>query len=131
MNSETTHLSSWVLGLCDANVKTLRSSFNYERHFLRSRIQVSISSTFYVQIFRTMVHFCNFFLLHVRRKSCQNGHLYEKFVRRMLMKLIAGFNFINIMRAPFLYQSIFSSFSLVTVGLWNFFAQKYWRKSCS
>jgi len=38
-------------------------------------------------------------------------------------------NFVNILRAPFLYISLLHSFSIVTVWLLNFLAQKYWGKS--
>jgi len=37
---------------------------------------------------------------------------YEKFVCKMLMKLTAGVNFTNILRAPFLHESSFCSFSI-------------------
>ncbi len=54
--------------------------------------QVSILSTFNSRIFRTNVILAAFssYILALGRNS------YEKFVRRMLMKLTAGVNFINI-----------------------------------
>jgi len=42
-----------------------------------------------------------------------------------------GVNFINILWAPFLYESALQSFSLITVRRSNFLAKKYLRKSCS
>ncbi len=45
--------------------------------------QVSISSTLYVRIFRTIVVFSSYIL-------CCQKNLYEKFARLMLMKLTAG-----------------------------------------
>jgi len=38
-------------------------------------------------------------------------------------------NYINILLAPFLYESTLGSFSLVTVWLWNFLMPKYCRKA--
>jgi len=46
----------------------------------------------------------------------EKRHLYEKLVRKMLMKLTPGVNFINILRTSFLNESKLSSFSLVTFG---------------
>jgi len=63
---------------------------------------LSIFSTFYVRIFRTNVRFGSFFYVHVTRKSCQNGRSYEKFVRRMLMKLTPVVNFFNILCPSFM-----------------------------
>jgi len=40
--------------------------------------------------------------------------LYERFVRLILMKLTTGVNFINVKHANFSFESLFSSFSLVT-----------------
>jgi len=69
--------------------------------------QVSISSMFYVQIFRTNVVFSTYFLALLKNS-------YEKCARKTLMKLTPGVNFINILQAHFLYESELSSFSLVT-----------------
>jgi hypothetical protein len=51
--------------------------------------QVSISSTFYIQIFRTNVVFGSLFYVHVTREKLQKRRKYKKFVRKMLMKLTA------------------------------------------
>jgi hypothetical protein len=66
---------------------------------------VSISSTFYVRIFRTNVVFLvTFWLCH--------KNSYEKFARLTLMKLTAGVNFINILHTVFSYESLFSTYVL-------------------
>jgi len=43
----------------------------------------------------------------------------------------AGVNFIHILLVPFSYESVLSSFSLITVWLFDFLAKEYWVKSCS
>jgi len=43
----------------------------------------------------------------------------QKCVRKLLMKLTAGVNFINILREYFLYKSALRSFSLVKFWLWQ------------
>jgi len=48
---------------------------------------VSISSTFYIQIFRTNVVLAAFFYVHVTREKLQKQCSYDKFVRKMLMTL--------------------------------------------
>jgi len=58
---------------------------------------VSISSTFYVQIFRTFVISAAFlsYILALAK------NLYKKFARKTLMKLTSGVNLTNILRAAF------------------------------
>jgi len=56
---------------------------------------VSISSTFYIQIFRTNVVLAAFFYVHVTREKLQKQCLYEKFVCKMLMKLITDLRIRN------------------------------------
>ena len=43
----------------------------------------------------------------------------------------AGVNFTNILRAPFSYESLLSSFSVDKLRFKFFLAKGYWRKSCS
>jgi len=61
---------------------------------VRIFIQVLISSTFYVRIFRTnfLYEHClgSFFYVHVAREKLPKQGSYEKFVRKMLMKLTTG-----------------------------------------
>jgi hypothetical protein len=45
--------------------------------------------------------------------------LYEKAACIILVKLITGVNFINVLREHFLYECLFGSFSLVTFSLWK------------
>ncbi len=54
---------------------------------LQYRERVSISSTFYIQIFCTNV---SFFYVLVTREKLPKQNLYEKFVNKMLMKLTKG-----------------------------------------
>ncbi len=49
--------------------------------------QVSISSTFYLQFFSYEHHFGSFFYVHVTREKLPKQCSYEKFVRKMLVKL--------------------------------------------
>jgi hypothetical protein len=71
---------------------------------------MSISSTLNARIFRTN------FLPNITRKAAETSYSYEKFVRRMLMKLTAGVNFINVFFACFFCSNvlfgIFSSYVL-------------------
>jgi len=48
--------------------------------------QVSISSTFYIQIFHSARCFGSFCYEHVTREKLPKQRLYEKFIRKMLMK---------------------------------------------
>jgi len=76
-----------------------------EKPVVRSKFayQESISSTFYLQVLCTKVIF--------------SPKYNKKGVQKMLMKLTPGVNFINVLRSPFSYESIFDSFSLVLVWL--------------
>jgi len=49
------------------------------------------------------------------------GSMSVKASSKMLMKLTRGVNFINFLCALFLYESLFSSFSLLKVWLWTNF----------
>ncbi len=73
-----TLLSHFLLSICNSAlnfINGLRARFSYERF----RFGIS------------------FLVTHVRRKR----HLWEKFVRKMLMKLTPGVNYINVLRAAF------------------------------
>jgi hypothetical protein len=50
---------------------------------------------------------------------------------KMLMTLTPTVNFTNILLAAFLYESVFCSFSLLTVWLGNFLVKEYRLKGCS
>jgi len=52
-----------------------------------------------------------------KRKALQNTFV-QKVLCNMLMKLIPVVNFIIVLQAPFLYEFLFGSFSLVTFWLW-------------
>jgi len=54
---------------------------------------------------------CN---VHVTKKKLPKRRAYEKNAQKMLMKLTARVNFINIFQTNFLYKHCFGSFSLVT-----------------
>jgi len=58
-----------------------------------------ISSTFYMQIFRTNVFFSSFFYLHV--EMLPKKRLYEKDSQKTLMKLTPGVDFIMNLKAAF------------------------------
>jgi len=82
----------------------------------RPSVQVSISSTFYT---------------HILRQYFRKKILYKKRVRKMLMKLAPGVNFIIILRSAFSYASVLFTFSLMTVWVSNFLLIEYRQKSCS
>jgi hypothetical protein len=42
-----------------------------------------------------------------------------------------GFNFTNILRAAFSYESFLRSFSVLTIWVYNFLVKGFWCKSCS
>jgi len=64
--------------------------------------------------------------MHADPKRSKNTQASNK----MLMKLMTGYNFINILLVPFWYQSALQSFS-ITVWLCNFLVKEYWCKSCT
>jgi len=64
-------------------------------------LQVSISSTLKVQIFRTKIRFGSFYYIHVTWEKLPKGHSYKKFVCLMLMKLTPGVNFNNMLCTAF------------------------------
>jgi len=73
-----------------------------DRYRSKERIhdcKMSISSTFYVQTL-----FQQFFYVHVTSKKLPKQRSYKKFMRKMLMKLTAGVNFIHVVRTHFLYE---------------------------
>jgi len=76
--------------------------------------------------FRPVVNFINILCESFSYKSLFGKKLlYEKCMRKMLMKLTPVVNFINILGENFLYESSLLRFSLVMFWLWNFLAQKY------
>ncbi len=56
----------------------------------------SISSTFYVQSFRTNIILAVFFSVHVTREKLPKQRSYENFVRKMLMKLTTGAHWMDL-----------------------------------
>ncbi len=54
---------------------------------------------------------------------------WQKAVRKTLLKLTLSVNLTNILRAVFSYKSVFHSFSLITLWIWNFLAKGYWQKA--
>ncbi len=55
----------------------------------------------------------------------------KSFVLHLKKQSTPCVKFTNIFRAAFLYESVFWSFSLLTVWLCNFCLKEYWRKSFS
>ncbi len=84
------------------------------------KLLVSISSTFYMCLF--CGYFCakKFTKPNVSREKLFNLLLYKKLTCKMLMKLTAGVNFINI----FTYECRFSSFFQLHFGFEQTFIQK-------
>ncbi len=72
--------------------------------------QVSISSTFFTQNFCMNVFFGSFSLVTCKQKKLPKRLMYIKFAHKTLMKLTTGVNFINILLAPFLYESLYDTF---------------------
>jgi len=93
--------------------------------------QVSISSTFYVQLLRSQVPKGPNDTADLTIFFAHSGSTCIKAVCRTLMKLSPGVNFINILRSTFLYASVLCGFSLVTVCLCDFLVKGFWCKSCS
>ncbi len=105
----------------------LESNFGGKKSLVFLVIQLSISPTFYKQLYLTNV-FCKVFLqlqfgfvVFWQKKSG------AKAACKMLMKLTKGVNFINILFSPFSYESILRCFSLITVWFCDFWHQC---KSC-
>jgi hypothetical protein len=64
---------------------------------------LSISSTYCLQLLRQYFFGNKIQGQNVTRENLRKALFYEKFVRKMLMKLTTGVNFVNILRGDFLH----------------------------
>jgi hypothetical protein len=89
--------------------------------FQKARCQ--FHQCFYIQIFQiSRTNFVSAAFSSYVLALAKNSD--EKLVQKTLMKLTAGVNFINVLSAPYSYESILGSFSLVTVKF-----EIFWRKN--
>ncbi len=97
---------------------------------LRCQFHQRYTRKFFVRAF----HFGSFFLVTCTYKSCRNDlRTKNSFVRRMLMKLTAGVNFINVLHTPFSCVSLFNTFLVAFSNMFSFVTfwhQNFVRKMC-
>ncbi len=79
------------------------------------KLSVSISPTFYKQLFQNKVFFKAFIRLQFDFVIFYQNNIDAKAAFKMLLNLTPGVNFINILHLPFLFEIAMCNFSLITV----------------
>jgi len=86
--------------------------------------ELSILPTFYKQLFCMKVIRAVFFTIQLGFVNFWRKNTRTKAARKMPVKLTTGVIYANILQSASLYESVLSCFSLHTVWLCNFLAQK-------